>query len=268
MEIHDDNALVIYTDGSCKNKPRRGGYAFILVSTDDAGEEVTYEYKPPGILGATNNEMELKACIEALRLATSKQCPVPAGRYEKIVVFTDSKYLIDGIQLAEGTWPHNGWLTRESEPVQSPDLWKELLQMKRRARRIEFKKVKAHKSNPYNKRVDRLAKESADLADRTRRAPGVARRKISARETEPRMVPMKGQTETIRIVSVRPISARHHSYRYEVIDDKSESFGLLDEAFALNKTVAMRGAHIYVVRFSESGKGRWVEEVVKEVERR
>jgi hypothetical protein len=40
----------------------------------------------------------------------------------------------------------------------------------------------------------------------------------------------------------------------------------LDEAFAENGKVTMRGAHIYEVRFSESGKGRWVEEVVREIE--
>jgi ribonuclease HI len=56
VEIHDDNALVIYTDGSCKNKPRRGGYAFILVAVDEAGLPVTHEYAPPGSLGATNNK--------------------------------------------------------------------------------------------------------------------------------------------------------------------------------------------------------------------
>lgn len=78
---------------------------------------------------------------------------------------------------------------------------------------------------------------------------------------------MRAQAETIRIVSVRPISSRHHSYRYEVADEESETFGSLDEAFAENGKVTMRGAHLYEVRFAESGKGRWVEEVIREVER-
>jgi ribonuclease HI len=266
VEIHDDNALVIYTDGSAKNKPRRGGYAFILVSTDEAGEEVTYEYKPPGILGATIGEMEIKACVEALRVATGRHCPVPAATYTKIVIFSDSKHVVDGVRSAEQSWPANDWMTRDNEPVKSPELWQELVQMKRRGGRVEFKKVKAHSTNPYNNRVDKLAKESADLADRNRQAPGVARRKTTTRQTEPRAVPMRGQTEMIRIVSVRPISQHHHSYRYEVTGEESESFGVLDEAFAENGKVTMRGAHIYEVRFSESGKGRWVEEVVREVE--
>jgi hypothetical protein len=53
MERHDDNALIIYTDGSCKPNPRRGGFAFILLTEDEAGEERSLEYNPPGSLGAT-----------------------------------------------------------------------------------------------------------------------------------------------------------------------------------------------------------------------
>lgn len=122
MEIHDDNALIIYTHGLCKNKPRRGGYAFILVAVDEAGQPVTHEYAPPGSLGATNNEMELKACIEALRLVTGVHCPIAVDSYDKIVLFTDSMYVLEGVPRAEHVWPKNNWLTRENEPVMSPEL--------------------------------------------------------------------------------------------------------------------------------------------------
>ena len=57
MERHDDNALIVYTDGSCKQRPRRGGYAFSLVIAAGEEDEI-YDYNPPGVLGATNNEME------------------------------------------------------------------------------------------------------------------------------------------------------------------------------------------------------------------
>jgi hypothetical protein len=167
---------------------------------------------------------------------------VPAERFEKIVIFSDSKHVVDGVRSAEGSWPANDWLTQENEPVKSPELWQELVQLKRRARRVEFKKVKAHGTNPYNKRVDTLAKESAELMDDSRRAPGVARRKTTARQTEPRAVPMRGQTETIRIVSVRPISSRRHSYRYEVADEESEACRtgstLVGRAWTSDRTLA------------------------------
>ena len=265
VEIHDDNALIIYTDGSCLPKPRRGGYAYLLVSVDAAGEEITFPYNPPGQLGATNNEMELEAVVEALRTVTGSASPVPRDSYDKIVFYCDSLYVVKHVYSAEFVWPKRDWLTSENEPVISPDRWQDLIRLKKRAGRVDFRHVKAHKTNPYNKLVDKLAKQSAELADRSRPARMVGRR-TSSRKTEPQVVPMKGQVETIRVIVVRAISARRHSYKYEVVGEDSEQFGAVDDAFATND-IALRRNHIYEVRFSESGRGRWIEEMVAEVDR-
>jgi ribonuclease HI len=268
VELHDDNALIIYSDVSCLSKPRRGGYAFRLVTEDANGEELTFDYNPPGRLGATNNEMELTAVVEALRTMTGSMSPVLPGSYEKIVVYADSLYVVDNVYSAAFVWPKSGWITRENEPVLNQDLWRELIRLKKRAGRIEFRHVKAHKAkpNPHNDHVDKLAKQSAELADRTRPARMVGR-KTGSRKTEPRVVPMEGQTETIRITVVRAISARHHGYKYEIVGEDSPSLGAVDDAFARNEVAAMRRAHVYEVRFSESGKGRWIEEVIREIAR-
>jgi ribonuclease HI len=272
MERHDDNALIIYTDGSCKPNPRRGGYAFVLVTEDEFGEERLIEYNPPGSLGATNNEMELMAAIEALKLVTSQHSPVPRNSYDKIVIYADSQLVVNGISSAEFNWPGRNWLTRENEPVLSPDLWQELVRLKRRAGRVEFRPVKAHKKkdpNPYNSRADELAKEAADLAQRPRIAPKMVARKRSPRPTEPRAVPMRGQTETIRIIVVRAIRGQpHHAYKYEVVREDSPDFQAVDDAFVVNDRIAMRRAHVYEVRFAETERrGRWIEEIVREIER-
>jgi ribonuclease HI len=212
--------------------------------------------------------MELKACIEALRLATGNHCPVAPDGYDKIVIFTDSMYVLEGVPRAEHIWPKNNWLTRENEPVMSPDLWKELLRLKRRAGRVEFKKVKAHKTNPHNKRVDVLAKESADLAGGGRPTPRMVARKLSPRKTEARVVPMRGQTETIRIVVVRPVQGQPHAaYKYEVVGEGSPDHGAVDDAFCRHAVGQLRRAHIYEVRFADAGSGRWIEEVVQEIDR-
>lgn len=270
MERHDENALVIYTDGSCKPKPRRGGYAYVLLGEDESGEEQLHEYSAPGSLGATNNEMELMAAIEALRLATSRHCPVLEDAYSKVVIYSDSLIVVDGISWAESIWPRNNWLTRENEPVLNPDLWQELVRLRRRAGRVEFRHVKGHKTNPYNTLADRLAKEAADLVlpQRSGRPPKMVARKLSPRLTEPGVVPMRGQTERIRIVLVRAIRGQpHHAYKYEVVREESPDFQSVDDAFALNDLVAMRRAHIYEVRFAGGERGRWIEEVVREIER-
>lgn len=270
MERHDDNALIIYTDGSCKPKPRRGGYAYVFLGENENGEERLHEYSAPGSLGATNNEMELMAAIEALRLATGRHCPVPKNSYSKIVIYSDSMIVVEGISWAESLWPHSSWMTQENEPVLNPDLWQELVRLRRRAGRVEFRHVEGHKTNPYNKLADRLARQAADLvlAKHPGRSPKMVTRKRSPRQTEPGVVPMRGQTETIRIILVRPIRGQpHHAYKYEVVREESPDFQSVDDAFALNDHVAMRRSHIYEVRFSEGKRGRWIEEVVCEIER-
>lgn len=130
-------------------------------------------------------------------------------------------YVLDGVPRAETYWPQNDWMTRENEPVLSPEKWKELIRLKKRVGRVEFRRVAGHKTNPHNKRVDKLAKESADLADRSRLPGRLVGRKLSKRSTEARSVPMRGQVEAIRIVVVRHVSARNQAYKYEVVARKA-----------------------------------------------
>jgi ribonuclease HI len=266
VEQHDDDALVIYTDGSCLSRPRRGGYAFRLVTVGDSGEEVTTDYNPPGRVGATNNEMELIACVEALKLVSGRHSPISRDSYRKIVIYTDSIYVHDNVYNAEAVWPAHKWMTRDSEPVMSPDLWKDLVRLKQRAGRVEFRKVKAHKINPHNKAVDKLAKESARMAAGQMRTPREVRRKTSRHSTERGSVPMRGQVETIRIVARRDIRGQpHHVYKYEVADAESPHFNAVDDAFAHDGDVELRPHHTYSVRF-RLGPGRWITEVLGEVE--
>lgn len=143
----------------------------------------------------------------------------------------------------------------DGEPVLNPDLWQELVRLKRRAGRVEFRHVKAHKTNPHNKAVDKLAKESADLASEPMRAAPMVARRRSSRKTEPGAVPIEGQTETIRIVSVRGIRGQpHHVYKYEIVGEESPHVGVVDDVFAANDDFALRRNHIYEVRFSEAAR--------------
>ena len=273
MEPHDDNALIIYTDGSCLAKPRRGGYAYRLVTIDQNGDEAVVDFGSPGSLGATNNQMELIACIEALKHVSSRHSPIPRSSYEKVVLYTDSMYVLDGIYPAEAVWPINGWLTQEGEPVHNRDLWSDLVREKQRFRRVEFRRVEGHRTNPHNKAVDKLAKGAARLVraggpvpKRQMPAPPIVRRRTSSRKTEPRSVAMRGQTETIRIVTARNIPGQqYHAYKYEVSRGDSPDFEAVDDAFALNGQVALRPGHTYEVLFARRGEGRWIREVIGEI---
>lgn len=239
-----------------------------MVTVDSAGAELTYDYSGPGFLGATNNEMELLACVEALKHLAGRRPPVSRDAYDKVVVYTDSMYVYDGVPRAASVWPRTGWMTSEGEPVISPDLWKDLTRLRQQLGRVEFRKVTAHKTNPHNKAVDKLAKQSARQANRQMISPPIARRKTSPRRTEARGIQMRGQTETIRIVARRNIRGRpHHLYKYEVVSEVSADFEAVDDAFARDGDIEMRPLHVYEVRLAEPGKGRWIEEVLRELDR-
>src|SRR5947209_2347586 len=97
-----ENALVIYTDGSLYPKGRKGGYAMVFVHVNEIGEErVAREESPPGLGGVTNNRMELKAAIEALKLAPQIDCFATVNR---VVVRSDSRYVTNFYSLALSTW--------------------------------------------------------------------------------------------------------------------------------------------------------------------
>ena len=66
--MHDPHALNIYTDGSSLNSPRSGGIGIVFVFPDDFPiEDHIWEFEYAGYKNATNNEMELLACIAALK---------------------------------------------------------------------------------------------------------------------------------------------------------------------------------------------------------
>src|SRR4051794_24171472 len=126
MTVLDENALSIYTDGS-SSPTRKGGVGFLFITVDDGGEPVVIEECPPGWKAATNNQMELQACIEALAIATGRHPRVGPAKYRKIVIYTDSQYVSDNYMTAIYQWSGNGWRTRDGAPVQNVSQWKELL---------------------------------------------------------------------------------------------------------------------------------------------
>jgi ribonuclease HI len=95
MEIHPEETVVIYTDGSQIPKPRRGGFGVVVLWTRDDGQEDEYLYAPPGYTGVTIPQMELKAVIEAVKLLLRKPPIVEARLYRKVWVYADAMYVVD-----------------------------------------------------------------------------------------------------------------------------------------------------------------------------
>jgi ribonuclease HI len=136
-----ENVVTIYADGACKGNPGRGGWGAML----SYGETVKEIFG--GEADTTNNRMELRAVIEALKLL-KRDCDV--------IVYTDSSYVQKGISEWIHGWKRNGWRTADKKPVKNDDLWRELDGQSAR-HKIDWRWVKGHAGHAGNERADALA---------------------------------------------------------------------------------------------------------------
>lgn len=135
-------SVIIYTDGACSGNPGRGGWAAVLRYGEHEKEISGY------VESTTNNQMELTAVIEALKLL-KEPCEVE--------VYSDSAYVINAFNNRWlEKWKFNGWKTSGKDEVKNSDLWKELDRLDQ-THKIRWIKVKGHSDNEYNNRCDKLA---------------------------------------------------------------------------------------------------------------
>ncbi|MEN2749089.1 ribonuclease HI [Sphingomonas sp. T9W2] len=136
----------IATDGACKGNPGRGGWGAVLRAADGRERELSGGEKV-----TTNNRMELMASIEGLK-ALKRPC--------RVILSTDSRYVMDGLTKWIKGWQKNGWKTAAKQPVKNAELWQELLAAAK-PHRIEWVWVKGHAGHPDNERADKLASDAA-----------------------------------------------------------------------------------------------------------
>ena len=139
--------IKIYTDGSCMSNPGNGGWAAIININGEI-KKISGNEK-----NTTNNRMELMAPINALKNINSK---------DPIEIFTDSKYVKNGITEWINTWILNNWKTSKKENVKNKDLWLELHKLNQ-SLNVKWNWVKAHAGDGLNEEVDMLAKKAANL---------------------------------------------------------------------------------------------------------
>ena len=140
--------IKIYTDGSCLKNPGNGGWAAIICTRNEM-KKISGSEKD-----TTNNRMELLATINALKEVNSE---------DLIEIYTDSKYVKNGITDWIHNWIKNNWKTSNKEDVKNKDLWVQLHELSNNSK-IKWNWIKAHAGNPLNEEVDLLAKKAASLA--------------------------------------------------------------------------------------------------------
>ena len=131
----------IYTDGACSGNPGKGGWAAIILDEESQSSISGSESK------TTNNRMELMAAIMALKKIKNKS---------EIIIYTDSRYVKDGITEWIKKWKLNNWKSSNKKPVKNKDLWIKLDNCCKK-HNVSWKWVKAHAGNKLNNLVDRLA---------------------------------------------------------------------------------------------------------------
>ena len=144
-----------YTDGACSGNPGPGGWGVFLVAETNDGEVVKEETLYGKNKETTNQIMELTAAINALESLKREDVD--------ITIFTDSKYVIDGITKWIFGWLKNNWNTASKKPVANRFLWEKLLDLTKK-QNVEWVWVKGHGGVIGNEKADSLAVKGREEA--------------------------------------------------------------------------------------------------------
>lgn len=143
--------IIVYADGGCRGNGKEENIG---------GWGVTMEYKGrvKEIYGAvpntTNNQMEITACIEALKGIKTNHI--------SIELHCDSAYVVNGMNQWVNGWIKNGWKTKDKKPVKNKELWQELVNLCNKQDEVSFKKTKGHAGIELNERADELVNIAMD----------------------------------------------------------------------------------------------------------
>ena len=138
--------IIIYTDGACRGNPGPGGWG-ALIKFDNEEKEIF-----GGQNNTTNNQMELSAAIEGLA-TLQESCNVK--------LFTDSKYVMDGITQWIKNWKKNNWKTASKKDVKNKELWQRLDELIS-YHQVQWHWVKGHSGDLGNETADLLANKGID----------------------------------------------------------------------------------------------------------
>jgi len=136
-----------FTDGACSGNPGPGGWGVWLRYGNHEKELCG------GEAHSTNQRMELQAAIEALKALKKPS---------KITIYSDSKYVIQGITEWISSWKKRGWKNSAKKDVANQDLWQQLDALNN-LHNVTWQWVKGHAGHAGNERADELARQGIPL---------------------------------------------------------------------------------------------------------
>jgi len=138
-----EDKIIIFCDGASKGNPGPGGFGAVVVLPEGKVIEFGGTDKH-----TTNNRMELSGALKALEKVKDKK--------EEIVIYTDSKYVINGMTGWIFGWQKNNWQTKEKKDVRNKDLWENLAEVAK-DKKIKWHYVGGHIGVKGNERCDEIA---------------------------------------------------------------------------------------------------------------
>ncbi|MDR3302315.1 MAG: ribonuclease HI [Spirochaetaceae bacterium] len=157
MSNQQSTKIEIYTDGGCHGNPGPGGWAYLLCQAGGAGEQRSLLAEQWGAEQfTTNNQMELRAAIEALSALHALRLPL-----EAVGLWTDSEYVKNGITVWIQKWKKNGWRTANKQPVKNAELWRRLDELAALFP-LSWHWVRGHNGDPLNERCDELTQTAIE----------------------------------------------------------------------------------------------------------
>lgn len=152
--------ITLYTDGSSRGNPGKGGWGTIVFRGDKVEEFGGRDAM------TTNNRMEITALIEGLKYVFTEVSEKKEA-IKKVHVFADSEYVLKGISTWMKGWKKNGWKTSTKKPVLNQDLWQvvdDYVEQLQAVYGVSFiwNHVKGHSGHELNDRADEIATTFAD----------------------------------------------------------------------------------------------------------
>ena len=249
--MYDPNALKLYVDGSALENPGTGGYS-VIADYPDFLQIESMEVASCGYVETTNNRMELRAVIEALRYS---QIAVKEYKLGRVIIVSDSQYVCDSQGMASD-WKKNGGRNKERRPMDNMDMWEEFIKLK--------PKVKAHvevvweagKKRNITKQVDRAAKAAARTQGRTDfgfRKPRLARTRVQGGTAS--MFPARGQTEIIRVFKYEYKAETEWEVTFDLATGEKKEYTIKHFAYYEGKDMSCISRHgIYEAVFNDNPK--------------
>lgn len=139
--------IEVWTDGSCRENPGAGGWAFVVVIDG----EIVHEGKG-GSEDTTNNKMEMGAVIRTMEYLRREH---PG---EEATIYCDSEYVVKGINEWMARWKQRGW-RKSGGAIKNLDFWKRIDELV--IALYTFTWLRGHTGDEMNELADHLAAQGA-----------------------------------------------------------------------------------------------------------